>query len=142
MKILIIILMLGFLSNISFSQTIKINVSEVIDSYETDSIGSSLDELINNENLPKIKRQVNSSYKIDLTHNQFEFYSNGILQNYGDIVVTNIGNLYTVNLIVDGFIVGLIINMDIQNEQVTWFSLFGENQEISKFTKFDIVKEL
>jgi len=140
MKKLAFIFAFGFVSNSSFSQTIKINVTEVVDSYEADSIGSSLNELISNQNLPKIKRQVNSSYKIDLTQNRFEFSSYGVLEYDGDIVFTNVGNLYTVNFIIDGYIIGIIINMDIHNEHVTWFSLFGDYQRISKFTRFEIVK--
>jgi len=34
----------------------------------------------------------------------------------------------------------MLINMNIRNEQVTWFSLFGSSQEIFKFTRFEIVK--
>jgi hypothetical protein len=140
MKKLIIILALVFISNSFFSQTIKINVTEVVNSFEADSVGSSLDELINNQNLPKTRRQVNSSYEIDLTHKHSKFYVNGILEREDDIMFSNVGNLYTVNFLIDGYIIGMLINMDVRNEQVTWFSLFGEYQEISKFTRFEIVK--
>jgi hypothetical protein len=140
MKKLIIILALGFISNSFFSQTIKINVTEVVNSFEADSVSSSLDELIDNQNLPKTRVYVNSSYEIDLTHKQFKYYANGILDFEGEIAFSNAGNLYTVNFLIDGYITGMLINMDIRNEQVTWFSLFGEYQEISKFTRFEIVK--
>ena len=140
MKKLAFIFILGFLSNPIFSQIIRINVTEVVDSYEADSIGSSLIELINNKNLPKIKRQVNASYEIDLTHKQVRFFVNGRLNREDDINFSNVGELYTINFLVDGYIIGILINMDIRNEQVTWFSLFGEYQEISKFTKFEIIK--
>jgi hypothetical protein len=139
MKKLAFIFALGFISN-SFSQIIKINVSEVIYSYEADSVGSSLEQLINNRNLPKTRRIVDCSYELDLTHKHLNFYANGVFESECDITFSNVGNFYTVHFLFDGYIIGMLINMDIRNEQVTWFSLFGEYQEISKFTKFEIVK--
>lgn len=139
MKKLAFIFALGFISN-SFTQVIKINVSEVVDSYEADSVGSSLNDLIKNKNLPTIKRQVNGTYEIDLTRKHLNFYANGVFNSECDIEFSNVGNFYTINFLIDGYIIGMLINMDIRNEQVTWFSLFGEYQEISKFTRFEIVK--
>jgi predicted small secreted protein len=127
MKKLIIILALGFISNFSFSQTIKINVTEVVDNNNIDSLESS-------------NRKVNSSYEINLTRKQFAFYKNSILEYEGDITFSNTVNVYVVNFLIDGYETGLIINMDIRNEQVTWFSMFGEYKETSKFTRFEIVK--
>ena len=138
MKKLAFIFALGFISN-SFTQVIKINVSEVVDVYEDDSIRP-INELINNNKFLQIKRQVNGTYEIDLTHKQFKFYVNHILEFEGDIVFSNSRNLYTVNFLIDGYDTGLLIDMNIQNEQVTWFSLFGNYKEVSKFTNFEIVK--
>jgi hypothetical protein len=126
MKKLAFIFILGFISN-SFSQIIKINVSEVVDNNNIDSLES-------------YNRKVNSSYDIDLTRKQFEFYKNGILEYEGNITFSNTGNIYVVNFLINGYNTGLIINMDIRNEQITWFSIFGEYKETSKFTRFEIVK--
>jgi predicted small secreted protein len=126
MKKLVFIFVLGFISN-SFSQIIKINVSEVVDNNNIDSLES-------------YNRKVNSSYDIDLTRKQFEFYKNGILEYEGNITFSNTGNIYVVNFLINGYNTGLIINMDIRNEQITWFSIFGEYKETSKFTRFEIVK--
>ena len=129
-----------FISNISFSQIIKINVSEVVYSYNIDTIEYSLTELLNKQDLPKTKRIVNSSYKLDLTYNQFKYYTNDVLEFEGDIVFSNVGNFYNVDFIINGYNIGMLINLDVYNEQVTWFSLIGPAQEISKFTRFEIVK--
>jgi hypothetical protein len=129
-----------FISNISFSQIIKINVSEVVYSYNIDTIEYSLTELLNKQDLPKTKRIVNSSYKLDLTYNQFKYYTNDVLEFEGDIVFSNVGNFYNVDFIINGYNIGMLINLDVYNEQVTWFSLIGVAQEISKFTQFEIVK--
>jgi hypothetical protein len=127
MKNLIIILTLGLIYNTSFSQTIKINVSTIVVKDNIDSVES-------------YTQKVNSSYQIDLMRNQFSFYKNTILLSEGDITFSNTGNLYVVNFLIDGYESGLIINMDVHNEQVTWFSNFGEYKETSKFTQFEIVK--
>lgn len=141
MKKLAFIFVLGFISN-SFSQIIKINVSEVVDSYEVIPVDSLINELNINVNVPQNKRRVDSSYELDLTYNQFKYYANGVLEFEGDITFSNASNLYTVNFLIDGYNIGMLINMDVHNEQVTWFSLFPEYQEISKFTRFEIVKGL
>lgn len=138
MKKLAFIFALGFVSN-AFTQVIKINVTEVVDIYEDDSIRS-INELISNDKLLQIKRQVNGTYEIDLTHKQFKFYVNHNLEFEGDIVFSNSGNLYTINFLINGFNTGLLINMDVRNEHVTWFSLFSSYKEVSKFTRFEIVK--
>lgn len=127
MKNLIIILTLGLIYNTSFSQTIKINVSTIVVKDNIDSLES-------------YNQKVNSSYQIDLMRKQFAFYKNTILLSEGDITFSNTGNIYVVNFLIDGYESGLIINMDVHNEQVTWFSNFGEYKETSKFTQFEIVK--
>ena len=139
MKKLAFIFVLGFISN-SFSQIIKINVSEVVDSYSIDTVDYSLTELLNKQDLPKTRRIVDSSYELDLTHKQFKYYANGVLEFEGDIAFSNIGNFYNIDFLIEGYNIGMLINMNIRNEQVTWFSLFGSSQEIFKFTKFEIVK--
>ena len=139
MKKLAFIFVLGFISN-SFSQIIKINVSEVIYSYSVDTVYYSLNQLLNKQDLPKTRRIVDSSYELDLTHKQFKYYANGVLEFEGDIAFSNIGNFYNVDFLIEGYNIGMLINMNIRNEQVTWFSLFGSSQEIFKFTKFEIVK--
>jgi hypothetical protein len=139
MKKLVFIFVLGFISN-SFSQIIKINVSEVVDSYSIDTVDYSLTELLNKQDLPKTRRIVDSSYELDLTHKQFKYYANGVLEFEGDIAFSNVGNFYNIDFMIDGYIIGMLINMDVRNEQVTWFSLLGSAQEISKFTRFEIVK--
>ena len=139
MKKLAFIFVLGFISN-SFSQIIKINVSEVIYSYSVDTVYYSLNQLLNKQDLPKTRRIVDSSYELDLTHKQFKYYANGVLEFEGDIAFSNIGNFYNVDFLIEGYNIGMLINMNIRNEQVTWFSLFGSSQEIFKFTRFEIVK--
>ena len=140
MKKLAFIFVLGFVSN-AFTQVIKINVTEVVDIYEDDSIRS-INELISNDKLLQIKRQVNGTYEIDLTHKQFKFYVNHNLEFEGALVFSNSGNLYTINFLINGFNTGLLINMNIRDEHITWFSLFSRYKEVSKFTKFEIVKGL
>lgn len=127
MKNLIIILTLGLIYNTSFSQTIKINVTGIIVNDNIDSLES-------------YNRKVNSSYQIDLMRKQFAFYKNDFLEYEGDITFSNTGNLYVVYFLIDGYESGLIINTDVHNEQVSWFSNFGEYKETTKFTKFEIVK--
>jgi hypothetical protein len=140
MKNLIIILALGFISNFCFSQIIKINVSEVVYSYSIDSVEYSLTELLAKQDLPTTRKITDVTYEIDLTNKHLNFYANGVFDREANLVFTNAGNFYTIYFLIDGYKIGMLINMDPIAEQVTWFATTGTFQEISKFTRFEIVK--
>jgi hypothetical protein len=139
MKKLAFIFVLGFISN-SFSQIIKINVSEVIYSYSIDSVAYSLTDLLAKQDLPTEDRITDVTYEIDLTHNHLNFYVQGVFERDADLIFTNVGNFYTIYFLIDGYDIRMLINIDPQSEQVTWFATTGTFQELSKFTKFEIVK--
>jgi hypothetical protein len=129
-----------FISNISFSQIIKINVSEVVYSYSIDSVAYSLTELLNKQDLPTENLITDVTYEIDLTHKHLNFYKNGVFDLECDLIFTNVDNFYTVYFLIDGYDIRMLINTDLQSEHVIWFATTGTFQEISKFTRFEIVK--
>jgi hypothetical protein len=129
-----------FISNISFSQIIKINVSEVVYSYSIDSVAYSLTELLNKQDLPTENLITDVTYEIDLTHKHLNFYKNGVFDLECDLIFTNVDNFYTVYFLIDGYDIRMLINTDPQSEHVIWFATTGTFQEISKFTRFEIVK--
>ena len=126
-----------FFVNFVYSQVIKIEVSEVMDAYTYDT---SMTNLFKNEYVIFEPRKVNTEYIIDLTNKTFEFIRNGKTEIDGDISFEYNNDVYSANLIIDGFKIGLIINSDIYNEQVTWYSVYSDYIEITKFSKFVIVK--
>lgn len=128
-------------TQLSFSQIIRINVSQVQDT-QIDSVYSDYFDVINNsENfISSPYRSVNVSYEFDLTHKQFKYFYRGKLETQGDIVFSNTGSLHTINFLIDGYDIGMIVNLDSRNEHITWFSILGDYLELSKFSKFEIVK--
>jgi hypothetical protein len=128
MKKLVFIFVLGFVSN-SFSQIIKINVSQVIYSYSIDSVAYSLTDLLDKQDLPTEDRITDVTYEIDLTRKHLNYYANGVFDRECDLIFTNVGNFYTVYFLIDGYDIRMLINMDPQSEQVTWFATTGTFQE-------------
>jgi hypothetical protein len=136
MKTILLILSL-FIVNLVNSQVIKIEVSEVMDTYTYDT---NVVNLLNDKNLIFESREVNGYYNIDLTHKTFIHVKDNVVESEGEITYEINDGIILVNFLVGESNFGLVINPDINNEQVTWFSVSNEYIELSKFTNFLIVK--
>lgn len=136
MKTILLTLSL-FIVNLVNSQVIKIEVSEVMDAYTYDT---SMTNLLNDKNLIFESREVNGYYDIDLTHKTFIHVKDNVVESEGEISFEMNDGIILVNFLVGESNFGLVINPDINNEQVTWFSVSNEYIELSKFTNFLIVK--
>lgn len=132
--IVFILISIGFKA-----QKLKIHVSEVIDASGFDS---TILDLINNENASQELRSVNSFYDLDLTEKTFRFFKYDELISEGEIVVNTFNGLIQVNFMSDEYEFGLLIDPILNQEQITWFGVFGEYKEISKFKQFEIIKSL
>ena len=136
MKSILFIITL-FVINFVNSQVIKIKAYEVseIVGYDMNVI-----DAINSDSLSEYIRPTNAVYVIDLTNKNLEFYNNGILDTTCNILFTFNNGFYNINMLFDGYDIGLIVNPDIKNEQVFWYSNQGGYVEVDKFTKFEIEK--
>lgn len=121
------------------AQKLKIHVSEVLDASGFDS---TILDLMNNENALQELRSVNSFYDLDLTEKTFRFFKYDELISEGEIVVNAFNGIIKVNFISDEYEFGLLIDPILNQEQITWFGVFGEYKEISKFKQFEIIKSL
>jgi len=136
MKTIIFILCLLFTTSVN-SQVIKIEVSGVIDTYGYDT---SVFNLINNDSLDYEYRKVNSLYDIDLTNKSYTHIKNNVVVNEGEITFDDKDGVVLVKFLIEGYNIWMVINTDINNEQVTWFSNTDNFIELTKFTDFIIVK--
>lgn len=127
-----------FFVNIVYSQVIKIKVYETIEYSNYDTTG--IFNVISNVLDPATYNYGNCEYVIDLTNKRDLFYRDGVLESESDISYVINGSLCVVNFLYDGYDVGVIINLDIKNETFDWFSRTGDYYEISKATKFEIIK--
>ncbi|MFM7757928.1 MAG: hypothetical protein ACKO6J_03250 [Crocinitomicaceae bacterium] len=144
MKKIFFLIVVAFIfeAQLSFSQIIQINVYQVQDSQFDSVYTEDYFDVINNPNnfVSSPHREVNGTYEIDLSNKQFKFYRQGILETQGDIEFSYSGSLRTIYFLIDGWYIGMIINLDNYNESCTWFSILGDNIKLVKFTRFEIVK--
>ena len=146
MKKILLSLSLFFVNFVNY-QVIKIEVSGVMDAYGYDT---SVLKIMNNDSLTYEYRKVNSFYDLDLTNKKFVLIRKNGDEINGDIDFVIKDGIYLIYFLVDGYNSGLIVNTDLNNEQVTWFSiseeLFSDSHilqtyiEISKFINFQILK--
>lgn len=136
MKTIFLTLSLFFVNLIS-SQVIKIQVSEVMDTYGYDT---SVTNFLKDTNLIFETREVNGTYDIDLTHKTFIHIKDNVVESEGEITFDDKDGIILVKFLVGESNFGLLINPDINNEQVTWFSISDNFIEVTKFTNFLIVK--
>lgn len=119
------------------SQVIKIEVSGVVDAYGYDT---SVFNFINNDSLVYEYRKVNSTYNIDLTNKSYTHIKNNVVLSEGEITFDDKDGVILVKFLIEGYNIWMVINTDINNEQVTWFSNTDNFIELTKFSDFIIVK--
>lgn len=136
MKTIIFSLCLLFTTFVN-SQVIKIKVSEVMDAYGYDT---SVTNFLKDTNLIFETREVNSLYDIDLTNKSYTHIKNNVVVNEGEITFDDKDGVILVKFLIDGYNIWMVINTDINNEQVTWFSNTDNFIELTKFSDFIIVK--
>jgi hypothetical protein len=119
------------------SQVIKIEVSGVVDAYGYDT---SVFNFINNDSLVYEYRKVNSTYNIDLTNKSYTHIKNNVVLSEGEITFDDKDGVVLVKFLIEGYNIWMVINTDINNEQVTWFSNTDNFIELTKFSDFIIVK--
>jgi hypothetical protein len=136
MKTILLTLSLFFVNLVS-SQVIKIQVSEVMDTYGYDT---SVTNFLKDTTLIFETRKVNGVYNIDLTHKTFIHIKDNVVESEGEISFECKNGVISVNFLFDGYNIWMVINTDIYNEQVTWFSVSNNFIDLTKFTGFIIVK--
>ena len=136
MKNLFFVIVMFFVGVVN-SQVIKIEVSGVVDAYGYDT---SVFNFINDDSLVYEYRKVNSLYNIDLTNKSFAHIKNNVVLSEGEIAFDDKDGVILVKFLIEGYNIWMVINTDIDNEQVTWFSNTDNFIELTRFTDFLIVK--
>ena len=136
MRDLFFIVAMFFVGTIN-SQVIKIKVSEVMDTYGYDT---SVTNFLKDTNHIFETRSVNSLYDIDLTNKSYAHTKNNVVLSEGEITFDDNDGVVLVKFLIDGYNIWMVINTDINNEQVTWFSNTDNFIELTKFSDFIIVK--
>jgi hypothetical protein len=138
MKTILFVLTLLFF-NVVNSQVIKIKVTKVVDAITSDS---SVVGAINRDDLVETERKVNSYYIFDLTNKTFKLMKRNKVEVDGDIIFDNDGNVFNIIFSSEDHLVGVIVNTNIYDEYVIWYSNIGEMIRICKFKEFEIIKSM
>ena len=125
-------------STLSFSQTLIIQVDEV-QSYYGDTTQTIYD-VLNGQTYDYTPTTKNCRYVINMSNNFVDFYRNDILESSSPITINFDNKFVIVDLLENGFDVGLIVNLDVNNESVVLYDKRPPFVEYMKFTKFQIVK--
>ena len=137
-----IVVAVSTVTQLSFSQIIHINVYQVQDAKFDSVYTEDYFDVINNSNkfVSSPYREVNGAYDIDLSNKRFKFYRRGVLETQGDIEFSSSGSFHTIYFLIEGWYIGMVVNLDNYNESCTWFSILGDYLELVKFTRFEIEK--
>lgn len=135
------LLIVMFISIISFSQKLIINVFEMQSSYIHDSLTTnSVRNLKVTSNETKVP--VDGSYIINLNTNTLIFLDQNVEYEYPIKVTKLSDNKMQIQILDTDWNVGLIVNTDLKNESILWYNILDVITEITIFSKFEIVKSI
>ena len=135
------LLIVMFISIISFSQKLIINVFEMQSSYIHDYLTTnSVRNLKVTSNETKVP--VDGSYIINLNTNTLIFLDQSVEYEYPIKVTKLSDNKMQIQILDTDWNVGLIVNTDLKNETILWYNILDVITEITIFSKFEIVKSI
>lgn len=135
------LLIVMFISIISFSQKLIINVFEMQSSYIHDYLTTnSIRNLKVTSNETKVP--VDGSYIINLNTNTLIFLDQSVEYEYPIKVTKLSDNKMQIQILDTDWNVGLIVNTDLKNETILWYNILDVITEITIFSKFEIVKSI
>jgi hypothetical protein len=135
------LLIVMFISIISFSQKLIINVFEMQSSYIHDYLTTnSVRNLKVTSNETKVP--VDGSYIINLNTNTLIFLDQSVEYEYPIKVTKLSDNKMQIQILDTDWNVGLIVNTDLKNESILWYNILDVITEITIFSKFEIVKSI
>ena len=135
------LLIVMFISIISFSQKLIINVFEMQSSYIHDYLTTnSVRNLKVTSNETKVP--VEGSYIINLNTNTLIFLDQNVEYEYSIKVTKLSDNKMQIQILDTDWNVGLIVNTDLKNESILWYNILDVITEITIFSKFEIVKSI
>ena len=135
------LLIVMFISIISFSQKLIINVFEMQSSYIHDYLTTnSIRNLKVTSNETKVP--VDGSYIINLNTNTLIFLDQSVEYEYPIKVTKLSDNKMQIQILDTDWNVGLLVNTDLKNESILWYNILDVITEITIFSKFEIVKSI
>ena len=127
------------ISSLAFNQTIVIQVNEVQSFYGAPTW--SIEQVVNDPYYFESSRRVNCKYIINFNTGVFEFYNrDGEMIEEGLVQILSQDGVSIVKFLEEGFDVGLIIDLRLESESITYYLYGSSDIEYMKFTDFQIIK--
>jgi hypothetical protein len=126
------------ISSLAFNQTIVIQVNEVQSFYGAPTW--SIEQVVNDPYYFESSRRVDGKYIINFNTGVVKFYRDGeMIEETPAQIITQDG-VSIVKILEAGFDIGLIIDLRLASESVTFYQYGSSDIEYMKFTDFQIIK--
>jgi hypothetical protein len=126
------------ISSLAFNQTIVIQVNEVQSFYGAPTW--SIEQVVNDPYYFESSRRVNCKYIINFNTGVVELYKDGEMIEDALVQILTQDGVSIVKFLEEGFDVGLIIDLRLESESITYYLYGSSDIEYMKFTDFQIIK--
>jgi len=124
------------ITSIAFNQTIVIQVNEVQSFYGDPTW--SIEQVVNDPYFVESPRRVDCKYIINFNNGVVELYKDGEMIEDGLVQILTQDGVSIVKFLEEGFDVGLIIDLRLESESITYYLYGSSDIEYMKFTDFQI----
>ena len=124
------------ITSLAFNQIIVIQVNEVQSFYGDPTW--SIEQVVNDPYFVESPRRVDCKYIINFNTGVVELYRDGELTEDGLVQILTQDGVSIVKFLEEGFDVGLIIDLRVESESITYYLYGSSDIEYMKFTNFQI----
>jgi len=124
------------ITSLAFNQTIVIQVNEVQSFYGDPTW--SIERVVNDPYFVESPRRVDCKYIINFNNGVVELYKDGEMIEDALVQILTQDGVSIVKFLVEGFDAGLIIDLRVESESITYYLYGSSDIEYMKFTDFQI----
>ena len=126
------------ITSLAFNQTIVIQVNEVQSFYGDPTW--SIEQVVNDPYYVESPRRVDCKYIINFNAGVLELYRDGEMTEDGLVQILTQDGVSIVKILDQNFDIGMIIDLRLESESITYYLYGSSDIEYMKFTNFQIIK--
>ena len=124
------------ITSLAFNQTIVIQVNEVQSFYGDPTW--SIEQVVNDPYFVESPRRVDCKYIVNFNNGVVELYKDGEMIEDALVQILTQDGVSIVKFLVEGFDAGLIIDLRVESESITYYLYGSSDIEYMRFTDFQI----
>tara|TARA_R110000868_G_scaffold44694_3_gene149003 strand:+ start:8177 stop:8596 length:420 start_codon:yes stop_codon:yes gene_type:complete len=124
------------ITSLAFNQTIVIQVNEVQSFYGDPTW--SIEQVVNDPYFVESPRRVDCKYIVNFNNGVVELYKDGEMIEDALVQILTQDGVSIVKFLVEGFDAGLIIDLRVESESITYYLYGSSDIEYMRFTNFQI----